>query len=437
MKIAIFGLGYVGATAAACLARHGHRVIGVDNSAVKVNAIANGRLPFREPGLEALLAEGVACGRLTVTADAAAAVAAADMSMVCVGTPASADGSLDTAALLAVVSEITRGMELKAERHCLIIRSTVVPGTIDELIVPTIERQAGLVAGRDYGLSYFPEFLREGSALADHESPPTLVYGASDDGTARLLDELTAGTGTAAERVDFRTAEAIKLLNNAWHAAKVGFANEMGLILKRSGVDSHRAFALLCSDRTLNIAPAYLTPGFAFGGSCLPKDLSLIREVGHAAGLETPYIDGLLAANQRQIDEAVLLVKASGCRTVTLVGLAFKPGTDDLRNSPYVELAFALMALGYPLRIVDSNVEPAQLVGANRDYASSRLPDLGRKLYRDIGMALDGCELLIVADRRQAEAEIATIAAHRPAILDLARSDPIAALGLRYTGIAW
>jgi GDP-mannose 6-dehydrogenase len=286
-------------------------------------------------------------------------------------------------------------------------------------------------------LSYFPEFLREGSALADHISPSTLVYSASDEETVEIIAALTAGVPIAAERVDARTAEAVKLLNNAWHAAKVSFANEMGLILKRWGVDSHHAFALLCSDTRLNIAPAYLTPGFAFGGSCLPKDLASTRAAAPAAGLATPHIDGLLAANRRQIDEAALLVKASGCRVVTMLGLAFKPGTDDLRNSPYVELAAALIALGYTLRIVDDDVDPARLIGANRDYVAGLLPDLDGRLCRDIDTALDSCELLIIAHRDQAEARIAAIQAHRPAILDLARSERIAALGLSYAGICW
>ena len=436
MKLAIFGLGYVGATAAACLARDGHHVVGVDNNPSKVNAIAEGRLPFLEPGLDAVLAAAVASGQLTATVDPATAIDAADCSIICIGTPASADGSLNVEPLLAAIAEIAELIQANGKRHCLIIRSTVLPGTIDEQVVPIIAQRTGMTPGRDYGLAYFPEFFREGSAIADHDDPGMIVYSASDDATAAILSMLTTRTGTASLRTEARTAEAIKLLNNAWHAAKVGFANEMGLILKSMGVDSHQAFAALCGDTKLNMTPAYLSPGFAFGGSCLPKDLAAMRRSAHANGLETPHIDGLIAANRRQIDEAVRLIHASGHRSITLVGLAFKPGTDDLRNSPYLDLAAELVALGHAPRIIDRHVDPMRLTGANADHVAQRLPSLDQRLDRDVSAALD-CDLLIVADRDQAEAHLAAIAAHRPAIIDLARSEPIAALGLRYEGICW
>lgn len=437
MNIAIFGLGYVGTTMAACLARDGHRVIGVDNVAAKVEALSAGRPSFREPQLDGLIRDAVAAGRLAATVDPADAVRASDCSMVCVGTPALADGALDVRALVEVVGELADLIQRKAERHCLIIRSTVLPGTIDELLIPMIEQRTGMVAGRDYGLSYFPEFMREASAIADHDSPGTVVYSASDPATARLLADLNRSAGVAHHEVAIRTAEAAKLLNNAWHAAKVSFANEFGLILNGLGVDSHAAFSLLCSDTKLNISPAYLMPAFAFGGSCLPKDLGALRHSARARGLETPYIDGVFSANRRQIARAVDLVRASGPSRVTLLGLSFKPDTDDLRNSPYVELAAELLDIGHHLAIVDRNISSSGLLGANRDFSSLKLPDLEGLLTRDAERAIADCDVLIVADRRQAEEHLEAIGRHRPQVVDLARSASIAALDLPYHGICW
>lgn len=437
MKIGVFGLGYVGTTSAACLARNGHEIVGIDNNAAKAEALAAGRLSFFEPGLDALIEDALAAGRLTIAGDAAQAVAVTDCSLVCVGTPPLPDGSLDTRALIDVVSDIAAAMKRKAARHVLIVRSTILPGTMDDLILPAIERRTGLVAGRDYGLSYFPEFMREGSAIADYDAPGTVVYSASDDTTAALLADLNAHVAVERHRVSLRTAEAAKLLNNGWHAAKVSFANEFGLILKALGIDSHEAFSILCADTKLNISPAYLKPGFAYGGSCLPKDLSAMRQAGHAHGLETPLIDGIAAANRNQIRHVVDLVERAGHRRVALIGLAFKAGTDDLRSSPYVDLAADLIDLGCEVRIIDAHVDPSRFVGATIVQLAEKLPGLERLLHRDIDVALDGSDVLIVANRRQAEEHIAAIARCRPHIIDLARSPPIAALGLGYDGICW
>ena len=436
MKIGIFGLGYVGATSAACLARNGHDIVGIDNNAAKAEALTAGRLSFVEPHLEELVRNAVAAGRLTIASDAAQAVEMTDCSLICVGTPPLSDGSLDTRALVEVVCDIAVAMKRKAARHVLIVRSTILPGTMDEMVLPIIERRTGLVAGRDYGLSYFPEFMREGSAIADYDAPGTVVYSASDAATAALLAELNGHVKVEHHCVSLRTAEAAKLLNNGWHAAKVSFANEFGLILKALNIDSHEAFSILCADTKLNISPAYLKPGFAYGGSCLPKDLDAMRNAAHKHGLATPYIDGIDGANRNQRRYVVDLVAKAGHKRVALIGLAFKAGTDDLRNSPYVDLAGELLALGCELRIVDEHLDLSRLVGANSAWAQ-KLPDLEHLLCLDIDAALAGSDVLIVADRRQAEKHIALIARYRPHVIDLVRSAPIAALGLGYDGICW
>lgn len=436
MKIGIFGLGYVGATSAACLARNGHEIVGVDNNRAKAEALTAGRLSFVEPHLEDLIQSAVAAKRLTLAADAARAVERTDCSMICVGTPSLPDGSLDTKALVDVACDIAEAMKRKATRHVLIVRSTILPGTMDELVLPAIEQRTGMVAGCDYGLSYFPEFMREGSAIADYDAPGTVIYSASDDATAALLADLNSHVSVERHRASLRTAEAAKLLNNAWHAAKVSFANEFGLVLKALNIDSHEAFSILCADTKLNISPAYLKPGFAYGGSCLPKDLDAMRHAARRHGLDTPYMDGIDGANRNQLRHVLDLVDKAGHRCVTLVGLAFKAGTDDLRSSPYVDLAVELLARGCDLRIVDEHIALSRLVGANSAWAQ-KLPTLERLLYLDIDKALAGSDVLVVADRRQAEKHIPAIERYRPHIIDLARSKPIEALGLGYDGICW
>jgi len=421
MRVAVIGLGYVGTVTAACLASRGHDVWGVDVEAAKVDEIRAGRSPVAEPGLDTLIAETVAGGTLHATTSCAEALDGADVSLVCVGTPSAARGGTDLFYVRRAVDDLVAALrEVRppaSGQHSVVIRSTVPPGTVDEVVIPALtEGLAGTQVTA--GAAMCPEFLREGSGVADFFAPPFVVAGTSDPRTAEALTAMFGFSGQPVRIVDVRTAEALKYACNAFHATKVSFTNEVSRLFRLLGVDAREVMSLFCEDQILNISPAYLRPGFAFGGSCLPKDLRSLLHLARVNGADLPLLAGTLSTNELVISEAVDRVLACDTRTVALLGLSFKMNTDDLRESPKVELAERLVGKGFDVRIYDPVVHPARLVGSNRRYVESKLPHLERLLTYEPGEALRGAGAAIVSSSDQAVLE-ALLAAPPPHVIDL------------------
>ncbi len=442
MQIAVFGLGYVGVVSAACLARDGHRVVGVDPNSLKVELLRRGKSPIVEPGLEELIVAASAAGRLLAGSDPATAVQECDLLMVCVGTPGQPNGSLDLSYVRRVVQEI--GAQLAAARayKVIIIRSTLLPGSMQSVVIPALEESSGRRAGTDFGVCINPEFLREGSAIYDFDNPPKTVIGASDERAAESVRQLYARLTAPLILTDLRTAEMVKYIDNSWHALKVTFANEVGRLCKAMGVDSRLAMRLFCMDTKLNISNAYLRPGFAFGGSCLPKDVRALTYQGRLLDVDTPVLSSILASNQLHIAHALAMIRATGRRRVGLFGLSFKEGTDDLRESPIVTLAEQLIGKGYELAVYDQNVRLASLMGANRDYILNHIPHIGRLMVDRPEQLLEHAEVVVIAS---AEREIKALLEKVPAgkcIIDLvgirsAAEGTGADRPQSYDGIAW
>lgn len=438
MRISVFGLGYVGAVSAGCLARRGHQVIGVDVNARKVASVNDGEAPVLEPGLPEATAEAVASGRLWATQDAAEAVRQTDVSLVCVGTPSGAQGSIDFAALEAVCADIGAALPTTARRHTVVIRSTVLPGTTEEIVIPALQRSSGLVAGRDFGVAMNPEYLREGTGVADFDTPEKTVIGQLDDASGEPLVEMYGQFADRIFRVPIRVAEAAKYVDNAFHALKVGFANEVGALSVEFGIDSHQLMEIFKSDRKLNISEAYLTPGFCFGGSCLPKDLRALVHRAKGSHVDVPILESVLRSNEAHFRRTYDLLTSNGRRRIGLFGLAFKPNTDELRESPFVELAERLIGKGYDLRIYDPSIHLPSLTGTNREYIEEHLPHLKQLLAETAGEVVEHAETCIVASRHE-EVGRALEGANGRMIIDLVRLPDTADLERKaeYHGVAW
>jgi GDP-mannose 6-dehydrogenase len=396
MKVSVFGLGYVGSVSAACLAARGHRVVGVDVNPTKVAQIVGGQAPVVEERIGELTAEAVRSGRLRATTDVAAAIRDTEISLICVGTPSAPNGSLSTTYLERVAEEIGAVLAGTPRWHTVVFRSTMLPGTCTGMLIPMLEKASGKSAGIDFGVAVNPEFLREGSSVRDFFQPPKTVIGVLDPASADLVAALYDGLPGEVFRVPIAVAEMAKYADNAFHGLKIAFANELGAICRTFGVDSHRMMDVFLADRKLNISPAYLRPAFAFGGSCLPKDLRGLVYAARRADLSVPLLSHVLPSNEEHLRRAFDLVTVGGQRRIGLFGLSFKPGTDDLRESPLVELAERLLGKGYDLRIYDANVALSRLVGANREYVESRLPHLGDLLCDSVEEVLSHAEVCVV-----------------------------------------
>ena len=396
MRISVFGAGYVGAVSCGCLAEFGHEIVCVDISPEKVTALAAGRSPIIEAEIGELIARNVACGRLTATTDAAAAVAASDLSIIAVGTPSAPDGAVSLHSVEAVLESIGQAIRHKPGLHTVVMRSTVPTGTAEKLAIPRLEATSGRKHGQ--GISYYsnPEFLREGTAVRDFHTPSMTLIGAPPDDTAAVLRALYAPIQAPLHVVPYRIAESAKHLSNVFHAVKLSFANEAGAVLSAMAVDAREAMQIFCEDRILNISSAYLRPGFAFGGSCLPKDTRSFLALGRQYGIATPFLDSLLLSNSHVIERAFTLISAHGRRPVAQFGLAFKGGTDDLRESPYVQLAERLIGRGYTLKIFDRHVQLSALVGANRSYIEQEIPHIEKLMTSDITSTLNDSEIVII-----------------------------------------
>ncbi len=396
MKISIFGLGYVGTVCAACLADRGHSVVGVDKSETKVKLVQSGRSPVIENDIDELVKRMQTAGRLRATTNAAEAVASTDVSIVCVGTPSNPNGALGLEALNNVSREIGQAIGQKSGGHVVVVRSTVLPGTTRKVVAPALAAASGRVPGAELGVAFNPEFLREGSAVSDFNTPPKTVVGALDEATAATVMGLYNDLPGEKIVTDIETAELAKYVDNAWHALKVSFGNEVGLIAKSLGIDSHEVIKIFFEDQRLNISTAYLKPGFAFGGSCLPKDLRALNYLGRQLDLELPVLGHVLDSNHMIIERGLDWILSQGKKRIAFLGISFKSGTDDVRESPFVELIERIVGKGCEVRIFDPNVRLAHLVGANRDFLMGSLPHIANLLVPTIGEAVKWAEIIVV-----------------------------------------
>lgn len=438
MNVSVFGLGYVGCVSAACFAKEGHSVVGVDVSATKVELINSGRATIVEEGIGELVQQMHAAGRLRATTDAAEAVRATEISLVAVGTPSRPNGSLDLSYVERVCTQIGEALRNKDDVHVVVIRSTVLPGTIHDVVIPALERASGKRAGEGFHAVSNPEFLREGSSIKDFYDPPFTLIGADDREAAERVRMLYAAIEAPVHIVDTRVAEMVKYACNAFHGLKVGFANEIGNIAKALGVDSHEVMRLVCEDRKLNISPAYLRPGFAFGGSCLPKDLRAVTYRAQELDVEVPILRATLESNRKQIERAYHMVMATGNRRIGVLGLAFKPGTDDLRESPMVTLIEMLIGKGMELAIYDGHVSQAQLIGSNREFIEREIPHIWSLMKPSVDDVLAASETLVIGNASGEFRALGDRLNGQHAVVDLARIfAPGVAVPARYQGIAW
>ncbi len=437
MRVAIFGLGYVGAVSGACFAELGHEVVGVDVSDAKIDMINRGEAPIVEEMIAELTAGAVSIGRLRATKDAAAAVRWAEVSLVSVGTPTARDGTPDLSYVDGVVRQIGEALKGADAAHTVIIRSTIPPGATERRLAPILEQAAGEKLGRRIHLAFNPEFLREGRSVRDFRQPPFTIIGALSDRAYDDVARLYAGVESEIIRTEANVAESIKLLSNAWHGLKVAFANEAGRILKSADVDSRLALNIFVKDTVLNVSPAYLRPGFSFGGSCLPKDLRAMVSIADRGGAAAPIMKAALASNEAHLDAALEAVRACGRRPAVLFGLAFKPGTDDLRESPYVALAERLIGKGYSLKIVDPYVDASRLMGKNKEFIEREIPHFVEMMARDAEDAVDDAEIIIFGHASGVDKGAILERGVGKIIIDLAGDRDLEFCGADYRSIAW
>ena len=438
MKISIFGLGYVGAVSLACLARDGHDVIGVDIDATKLDLIRQGKTPVVEEGMVDLMKDVVAAGRVTVTTDAVHAVLNSDISLVCVGTPSAANGSQDQGAVLRLAESMGVAIREKAAAHVVVFRSTLVPGTVEDVLRPIIENGSGKKDGEGFHLCFQPEFLREGSSIRDYDKPPFTVVGANHDYPAERLKALFGHLPCNFLKTSVRSAEMMKYCCNNFHALKITFANETARLCAALGVDPFEVMDLVCQDTQLNISRAYLKPGYAFGGSCLPKDLRATTYLAKRHDVEIPMLAGIMQSNRNHVDVAVNKVLETGKRKVGFVGLSFKTGTDDLRESPLVSLAEQLLGKGVQLSIYDPEVHLSRLLGANKSFIERHVPHIGELLKPELADVVAEAEVLVVGlSSKEVFADLARLARPGQKIIDLVNLPNVADIQADVEGLCW
>jgi GDP-mannose 6-dehydrogenase len=436
MEISIFGLGYVGAVTAGCLATDGHAVIGVDPNTTKVDLINQGITPIVEKDIGDMIANTVRAGLLRATSDAREAVFNSSMSLVCVGTPSQINGNLDMSHVRKVCEEIGAALRDKPAFHVVVMRSTMLPGSMRAVVIPTLEASSGKEAGVDFGVCINPEFLREGTAVYDYYHPPKTVIGESDTQAGEILAKLYEKMDAPLICTDVETAEMVKYSDNSWHAVKVVFANEIGNICKAVGIDSHKVMEIFCRDTKLNLSSYYMKPGFAFGGSCLPKDLRALTYKGKNLDLDLPLMNSLLRSNERQIENGIKMVIDKGFRKVGILGFSFKAGTDDLRESPLVNVVEYLLGKGYELKLYDSNVNLAALTGANQDYILNRIPHIAKLMVPSIEEVLNFAETIVIGNGAEEFRSVPDHLQTHQVVVDLVRISKERS-GKQYDGICW
>lgn len=437
MKVSVIGLGYVGCVSAACLAQADHEVIGVDVSELKVDMIHKGQSPIIEPGIAELLLQGKENKRLSATTNTVEAVKATDLSLVCVGTPSQPNGSLDLTYIRRACQQIGEALASVDRYHVVVIRSTMLPGSIEGTVIPTLESSSGKRAGKDFGVSINPEFLREGSSIYDFNHPPFTLIGADDERAAKQVGQLYTQLDAAVITVGIKEAEMVKYTSNCFHALKVAFANEIGNLCKKLGADSHKVMDVFCQDTKLNISPAYFKPGFAFGGSCLPKDLRAINYKAKELDVEVPVLSSILPSNRQQVERTVDMVLGTGRKSVGILGLSFKSGTDDLRESPMVTLVETLIGKGLKLTIYDRDVQLARLVGANREYIEREIPHISSLLRRELDEVVDSSEVVIIGKKEKEFSYLSSKLNNGRVFIDLVGMLKGESHGGNYQGICW
>lgn len=436
MKISVFGIGYVGCVSAACFARAGHEVVGVDVNPTKVEIINSGASPIVEPGIGDLIRDVVKEGKLSATTDTAHAVKSTDISLVCVGTPSKPNGSLDLGHVGRVCEQIGAALADKSERHTVVIRSTMLPGSIESVAQPAIESTSGKKAGRDFGLGVNPEFLREGTSLKDFYAPPFTLIGTDDEETAKAVSGLYSGIDAPVFTTSMKTAEMVKYVCNCFHALKVSFANEIGNICKALELDSHEVMNVFCADTKLNLSSYYLKPAFAFGGSCLPKDLRAVTYKAKELDVEVPLLTAISLTNRLQIERALDMVLRTGKKRIGILGFSFKAGTDDLRESPMVTLIETLIGKGLELVIYDRDVSLARLFGANREYIEREIPHIAKLMRGSIDEVLSASDTIVIGNKSEEFRQIESRLRPDQTVIDLVRLFDRPS-GNGYQGICW
>jgi GDP-mannose 6-dehydrogenase len=437
MKISIFGLGYVGAVSAGCLAQDGHTVIGVDPYQPKIDLINAGRTPVIEKDTGEIIAKAVAEGRLRATRDVGEAIRGSEVSLICVGTPSQLNGNLDLKYVRAVCEEMGLALKAKDAFHVVVARSTMLPGSMRTVVIPTLEEYSGKQAGVDFGVCNNPEFLRESTAVYDYYHPPKTIIGETDARAGDLLARLYDALDTPLVRTTVETAEMVKYADNVWHALKVGFANEIGNISKALGINGHEVMDIFCKDTKLNLSPYYMKPGFAFGGSCLPKDVRALTYKARSMDLNTPILNAIMPSNQVQIDKGVSMIMAKGNRKIGVLGFSFKAGTDDLRESPLVEVIERLLGKGYDVRLYDRDVKIATLVGANKDYILHKIPHISGLMVDSMEDVLDHAQTIVIGNGSEEFRNVEERLSEGQVIVDFVKLGERRSDNIRYDGICW
>lgn len=421
MKISIFGLGYVGCVSAACFAKLGHNIIGVDINKDKIDTINNGKSPLIEPQLEEYIKNAIESNKLDATTDTEKAILQTDISVICVGTPSKEDGSLDLRYIDNVSKEIGTALRNKTGHHIIVIRSTVLPGTTDNIIIPTLEKHSQKKTGLDFDVCTNPEFLRESTSIHDFFNPPKIVIGSNNKQTANTLEKIYDTIKCPIFKTGIRTAEMVKYTDNSFHGLKVCFANEIGNICKANNIDSHKVMEIFCADTKLNLSPYYLKPGFAFGGSCIPKDLRALLANAKNANLKLPLLESILKSNEQQIKRAINIITRTKKKNIGILGLSFKAKTDDLRESPIIEVIETLIGKGYNIKIYDNEVMLSSLFGANKDYITKEIPHIHRLFCNTIEEVINNSELIIISKSEQSFKKITQITTNKQILIDMVR----------------
>jgi GDP-mannose 6-dehydrogenase len=437
VRVSVFGLGYVGTVSAACLAKDGHSVIGVDPNPTKVGLINAGQSPIIEKDVGELIADAVKSGRLRATESSGEGVEHSELSLVCVGTPSQANGSLNLGYVTSVCRQIGQAIRSKKDHHVVVMRSTVLPGTMRELVIPTLEEASGKRAGEGFGVCNNPEFLREGTAVHDFYNPPKTVIGETDAASGSQLLSLYERLSAPVVRTDVATAEMVKYVDNVWHALKVGFANEIGNLCKAVGVDGHRVMDIFCKDTKLNLSAYYLKPGFSFGGSCLPKDVRALTYRARSLDVGTPILSAILPSNEMQTQRGLDLVMKQPGKSVGVLGFSFKAGTDDLRESPIVELIERLIGKGYDVVLFDRNVNLAKLMGANQEFITQHIPHIARLMVNSIDQVLSRAQTIVIGNSDPEFAGVVSRLRSDQRVVDLVRVANPPAGFKGYEGICW
>lgn len=436
MKISIFGLGYVGAVSAACLARDGHEVVGVDPNATKVELINKGISPIIEKDIGEMIERAARSGALHATTSVRDAITATDISLICVGTPSQLNGNLDLSFVRRVCEDIGTALKGKDQFHVVVARSTMLPGSMRSLVIPTLEMTSEKKAGIDFGVCNNPEFLREGTAVYDYYNPPKTVIGETDVKAGDVLVGLYQKMNAPLIRTDVETAEMVKYTDNNWHALKVAFSNEIGNICKAVGIDGHKVMEIFCQDIKLNLSPYYMKPGFAFGGSCLPKDVRALTYKGRSLDLELPVLNAIMPSNQHQIQKAIEMIVSQNNKKIGILGFAFKAGTDDLRESPIVDVIEYLIGKGYELKLYDKNVSLAALTGANRDYIMNHIPHISKLMVDSMEEVRDFAETIVVGNGAVEFKDVPLNLKQNQVVIDLVRITEKMSNN-QYQGICW